>query len=224
MTNGDAPGERDPRAPFGGSNVPEPPGSAPPATGPPSSVPAAPPTATPPPIVPPAPPPGPPGGAAARPATTPWPGYTRARTSGLAVSSLVLGLVGFFLVTALLAVIFGHVALSQVKRSFGALGGRGIAIAGLALGYVWLAFFGVIIALAATGVIQTATPEECRDDRVALTVAEEAYHAVNGHYTDQRTLVDDGYLSEESDLHSVQLDGSPTSASEYSVVDENACN
>ncbi|HEY7107339.1 MAG TPA: DUF4190 domain-containing protein [Acidimicrobiia bacterium] len=228
MTNGDAPGERDPIPPYGTSNVPEPPEppgppGPPPAPVPPRSVaPGAPPTVTPPPIVPPAPPPAAPGSVPQR-GTPPWPGSPRARTSALAVSSLVLGIVGFFLITALLAVIFGHVALSQVKRSFGAIGGRGMAIAGLVLGYLWLAFFAAIIALAATGVIQTATPEACRDDRLAITVAEEAYHTVNGHYTDQRTLVDNGYLSDESDLHSVVLQGTPTNATAYFIADDDAC-
>src|SRR5205823_14978879 len=60
-------------------------------------------------------------------------------TSGLAIASMVLGIVWVFWVGSLLAVIFGHVALSQIKRSVGTLGGRGMAIAGLVLGYLGLA-------------------------------------------------------------------------------------
>jgi uncharacterized membrane protein len=140
------------------------------------------------------------------------------------VSSLVLGILGLFFVTAILAVVFGHVALSQIKRSFGAITGRGMAIAGLVLGYVWLAFFLVFIVLGATGVIDTATDRECRDDRNALIAAEEAYHAAFGHYTDEETLADDGFISNTSDLHSVELfGGGPSSATGYDVVDESAC-
>lgn len=60
------------------------------------------------------------------------------RTAPMAVASLVLGLVGFnviFLLGSILAVIFGHVALKQIKQAGGELSGRGMAIAGLLLGY-----------------------------------------------------------------------------------------
>ena len=62
--------------------------------------------------------------------------YTR--TAPMAVASLVLGLVGFniiFLLGSILAVIFGHIALKQIKQAGGKLSGRGMAIAGLLLGY-----------------------------------------------------------------------------------------
>ena len=47
---------------------------------------------------------------------------------------------GFF-VPPLLAVIFGHVALGRIAGSAGMLGGRGLAIAGLVLGWIGLALF-----------------------------------------------------------------------------------
>lgn len=62
------------------------------------------------------------------------------RTSGLAVTALVLGLVGLvvswftFAVPSILAMIFGGVALWQTSKD--GLGGRGMAIAGFALGTV----------------------------------------------------------------------------------------
>lgn len=43
------------------------------------------------------------------------------------------------LVAALLAVIFGHGAKASIRRSSGRLRGKGVAIAGLVLGYLWLA-------------------------------------------------------------------------------------
>jgi hypothetical protein len=51
-------------------------------------------------------------------------------TSGLAIASLVLGILG----VSILAIIFGFVALSQVKK--GKRGGRGLAISGVVLGFV----------------------------------------------------------------------------------------
>jgi hypothetical protein len=58
------------------------------------------------------------------------------KTNGFAIASLVLGIVGIWL----LAVIFGFVGKSQIDRSRGTQGGRGMAIAGIVLGFVWLAF------------------------------------------------------------------------------------
>jgi len=63
------------------------------------------------------------------------------RTSGLAIASLVLGLVWLCGLGSLLATIFGAVALSQISRSKGRLEGKGLAIAGLVLGILGLSLF-----------------------------------------------------------------------------------
>jgi hypothetical protein len=60
------------------------------------------------------------------------------RVSGLAVASLVLGLLTLCGVGSLLATIFGAVALSQISNSKGRLLGKGMAIAGLVLGIIEL--------------------------------------------------------------------------------------
>ncbi|MGC4015421.1 MAG: DUF4190 domain-containing protein [Luteolibacter sp.] len=57
------------------------------------------------------------------------------RTSGLAIFSLVTS----FLLLGIIPVICGHVALSQIRKSGGLLKGRGIAIAGLTIGYITIA-------------------------------------------------------------------------------------
>ena len=62
------------------------------------------------------------------------------RTNSAAVASLVFGIVSWFLcpfVGGLLAVILGHVARGQIRRT--GEGGGGLAIAGLILGYLHLA-------------------------------------------------------------------------------------
>jgi len=63
-------------------------------------------------------------------------GYAPARTNSMAIVSLVSGILAWLLcpfLGAALAVIFGHVARSQIKQS--GEGGGGMAIAGLVLGY-----------------------------------------------------------------------------------------
>ncbi len=61
-------------------------------------------------------------------------------TSGLAITSLILGVLGLLVVlTSIPAVICGHIACSNIKRSNGAQTGRGMAIAGLVLGYLMIA-------------------------------------------------------------------------------------
>lgn len=66
-------------------------------------------------------------------------------TSGKAIASLICGIFFFFFPSAILAVIMGHLSLSDIKRSAGALAGRGMAVAGLVLGYAGLAVLPVLI-------------------------------------------------------------------------------
>jgi hypothetical protein len=79
-----------------------------------------------------------------------WPAPARTPTSnGLAIASLIAGLVWFVWFGSICAVIFGHVALGQIKRSNGWQTGRGFAIVGLLLGYLELAWLAATIAVAA---------------------------------------------------------------------------
>lgn len=70
------------------------------------------------------------------------------KTNGLSIAALITGIVGL----SLLAVIFGHVSLGQIKTRSEA--GRGMAIAGLVLGYLgsvgWI-FWILVIGAAAAG-------------------------------------------------------------------------
>ncbi len=61
------------------------------------------------------------------------------RTNGMAVASLVLGIVWVYWVGSILAVVFGFVARSQIKASGGAQTGDGMAIAGIVLGFIGVA-------------------------------------------------------------------------------------
>ena len=69
----------------------------------------------------------------------------QAETSGKAIGSLVCGFLFFFPPSAILAVTMGHLSLSEIRLSAGRLGGRGLAIAGLVLGYIGLSFIPILI-------------------------------------------------------------------------------
>jgi GYF domain 2/Domain of unknown function (DUF4190) len=67
--------------------------------------------------------------------------------NGLAIASMVCGIVGyatccFVGILGIPAVICGHIAISQINNSPVPVGGRGMAIAGLILGYI-----GILITL-----------------------------------------------------------------------------
>jgi hypothetical protein len=117
---------------------------------------------TPPPVMPGYPPAGPPPGPPGYPPPGPSgyayppvpPGYGYApvtKTNGLAVASLVTS---FFFwiwgVGAILAIIFGFVARSQIKRSGGTQSGSGMALAGIIIGFTTLALgvVGIVVLVA----------------------------------------------------------------------------
>ena len=70
--------------------------------------------------------------------------YVPRSTSGLAIASMVLGILWIYWVGSILAVVFGHIALSQCKQDPN-LGGKGMAIAGVVLGWIGVAF--IILAI-----------------------------------------------------------------------------
>src|SRR5438552_4054596 len=52
-----------------------------------------------------------------------------AKTSGMAIASLVLGILGFCGITAIVGLILGIVGLNQINRSNGQIRGKGLAVA-----------------------------------------------------------------------------------------------
>ncbi len=78
---------------------------------------------------------------------------TQGKTAGIAVTSLVLGILGLICIgpfAAIPAVICGHIAKSKIKEAAGALQGEGLALAGLILGYVSLGLMVILIPVYAT--------------------------------------------------------------------------
>ncbi|MGH3927911.1 MAG: DUF4190 domain-containing protein, partial [Pseudonocardiaceae bacterium] len=70
----------------------------------------------------------------------PYPPYRP--TNGLAVASLVLGIIWIYWIGSVLALIFGYVARSQIRER--GEGGAGLATAGIVLGWIGV---GVLLAI-----------------------------------------------------------------------------
>jgi hypothetical protein len=73
----------------------------------------------------------------------------------MAVVSLVFGIAAWCVlpvVGAIVAIVCGHVARGEIRRSQGQQEGDGLAVAGLVLGYVQLAF-GVVLVLFAIAAV-----------------------------------------------------------------------
>jgi hypothetical protein len=76
------------------------------------------------------------------------------KTNGLAIASLVCSIAGFLVIPLVLGVVFGFVARSQIMKSNGTQGGRGLALAGIIVGFGWAA----LIVLGAIGNATSNTP------------------------------------------------------------------
>ena len=104
--------------------------------------------------MPPAPPPGggyqPAGGA----------GYAAPRTDGLAIASLITGIVSLLCCGVILgpaAAIMGFISRNRITQSGGAIGGGGMAMAGLILGVVGFLLWIVIVIVYAVSLQKLAT-------------------------------------------------------------------
>lgn len=88
----------------------------------------------------------------AAPAVAP-PMYVAAgQPSGKATASLICGIFFFILPAAIVAIILGHIAYGEIKRSGGRLIGQGRAVAGLVLGYFGIAFIPFFLIIAAIAI------------------------------------------------------------------------
>ncbi|EWT02082.1 peptidylprolyl isomerase [Intrasporangium oryzae NRRL B-24470] len=85
-----------------------------------------------------------PGPITAPPPVLPLGGGNHQGTNGLAIAALCCGLAGFFPITAVLALVFGIIALNQLRTR--TQKGRGLAIAGIVLGLLATLFWGFVIA------------------------------------------------------------------------------
>ncbi len=76
-------------------------------------------------------------------------------TSGKATGSLIAGVAAYVIapfIGAIVAIVLGHLGLSEIKKSAGRLKGDGLAIAGLVLGYIQVAGLPFIMIIAAIAI------------------------------------------------------------------------
>lgn len=73
------------------------------------------------------------------------------QTSGKAIASLVCGIINIFPLSVV-AIILGHISLSEIGKSAGRLKGRGLAITGLVLGYLGVVAIPFILIVAAIAI------------------------------------------------------------------------
>jgi type IV pilus assembly protein PilA len=67
------------------------------------------------------------------------------RTSDKAIASFICGILFFILPAAIAAVVLGHMSISEIGRSAGRIRGKGMATAGLVLGYLGVSIVPILI-------------------------------------------------------------------------------
>lgn len=72
----------------------------------------------------------------------------------MAIASMVLGIVWIYGIGSVLALIFGYQAKAQIDRSGGRESGRGMAIAGIVLG--WIGVAGILLLIVFAAVVSTS--------------------------------------------------------------------
>jgi hypothetical protein len=82
-----------------------------------------------------------PGAGGQQPYGYPYP--PQQRTNGLAIASMVLGILWIYWIGSILALVFGYVARQQIRERNEA--GGGMAIAGIVLGWVGVGILGLAL-------------------------------------------------------------------------------
>lgn len=76
-------------------------------------------------------------------------------TAGKATASMIFGILSLIIlpiIGGIIAVVLGHMALSEIKKSMGRLKGQGMAVAGLVMGYLNVAMLPFILIIAAIAI------------------------------------------------------------------------
>ncbi len=108
------------------------------------------------------------------------------KTSGLAIASLVLGIIGLCsIITAPIGLIVGIIALTKISGSEGQIGGKGLALAGTITSGIATAMIPIYAAIAIPNFIRyqlRAKSSEARVSLLSIKTGAEAYHAEHDAY------------------------------------------
>lgn len=77
--------------------------------------------------------------------------YVQTKTNGFAIAALVLGIVWVYWIGSILALVFGYIGKNQIDQSGGRETGRGMAIAGIVLGWIGVGFLILFLVIVAAG-------------------------------------------------------------------------
>jgi len=128
------------------------------------------------------------------------------QTSVKAIISLVCGLLFFVPLAFIAAIVFGHIGLSEIKRSAGRLKGEGMAIAGLVLGYLWIVGIPIFLIIAAIAIPNLLRAKMAANESSAVAsvrtigTAEIVYgnqHPAEGYTCSLSAIADAGLISHE---------------------------
>ena len=75
------------------------------------------------------------------------PRFVSRKTSGMAIASLVLGVLWIYWIGSILALIFGYLAKNEIRDSPEPIDGNGLATAGIVLGWVGMGTLTLVILL-----------------------------------------------------------------------------
>ena len=118
------------------------------------------------------------------------------RRQGFAVASLILGIlglptVGLAVIGAMIGIVLGVVALVKARNDPAEYGGKGIAVAGIALSVLSVVvmpfFIGILAAIAIPSLLRarvSANESAALGDVRSVLVAEVGYQSLNGGYYD----------------------------------------
>ena len=130
------------------------------------------------------------------------------QTDGKAIGSLVCGIASVTILSILAgipAIILGHIARSDIRKSGGRLKGERLALAGLIMGYISLAIIPLILIIAAIAIPGLIRSRQIEHEAAAVTTlwkintAEETYKSTaSGRFGQMMDLLDKDLL--DSDL------------------------
>lgn len=119
------------------------------------------------------------------------------QTSSKAIISLVCGLLFFIPLAFVAAIVFGHLSLSEIRKSAGRLQGEGMAISGLVLGYLWLAGIPIFLIIAAIAIPNLLRARMAANESSAVA----SIRTINAaELTYQQSHLDTGYTCSLPDL------------------------